>query len=150
MTTYGYVRVSTEDQSTDMQLDALRPYAPEHIASDDGISGLISAYKRPGLASLLPRLTRGDTLVVYSISRLGRTGGEVIMLLDELARKGVYIRSVTECIDTSTPMGEMFVGMLALFARMESRLISERTRAGMAAAKSRGRHVGRPRKVLGA
>nr|WP_244668932.1 recombinase family protein [Rhodobium orientis] len=89
----------------------------------------------------------GDTLVVWKIDRLGRSTVHLLLLLDELRKRGVGFISVTQGIDTTTAIGRMVYGQLALFAEFEREQISERTKAGMEAARKRGKRIGRPRKL---
>lgn len=143
---FGYVRVSTDDQTVDLQTDALRRVGVTETFSDEGVSGTVSAAERPGFAALLATARRGDTISVYALSRLGRSMVDVMGTLADLESRGIAVRSLTEPFDTTTPMGRAFAGMLAVFSQLERDLIAERTRAGMLAAKSRGRHIGRPRR----
>lgn len=139
----GYVRVSDKDQSEDLQLDALRNAGCDLIYGDHGVSGSIT--KRSGLEELLASLEAGDTLVVWKLDRLGRSTIHLLQLLSDLRDRGVDFQAITQGIDTTTAVGRMLYGQLAVFAEYERSLISERTKAGMAAAKARGVHVGRPR-----
>lgn len=139
----GYVRVSDRDQSEDLQLDALRNAGCDLIYGDHGVSGAIT--KRSGLDDLLASLEAGDTLVVWKLDRLGRSTIHLLQLLSDLRDRGVDFQAITQGIDTTTAVGRMLYGQLAVFAEYERSLISERTKAGMAAAKARGVHVGRPR-----
>lgn len=145
MTTYGYSRVSTDDQSSDLQLDALARAGATEVYADDGVGGKVPAAQRPEFSALLRVLKPGDTVVFYALSRLGRSMRDVVNTLAELEDRGVFIRSVTESLDTSTPTGRALVGMIVVFAQLERDMIVERTRAGMAAAKARGAKLGRPR-----
>lgn len=141
MSIVGYTRVSTQDQSLDSQLDALRAAGAEHIFSDK-ITGKNAT--RPGLADCMKFLRRGDTLLVYSTDRLGRSMTDVVTIVAELGERGVEFTSLTEPFDTTTAGGELFFHICAAFAQMNGRIISERTRAGLASAKARGRVGGRP------
>jgi len=141
----GYVRVSDTEQTENLQIDALRLAGCEVIYGDHGVSGVTT--KRQGLNDVLEALQKGDTLVVWKIDRLGRSTVHLLLLLDELRQRGVDFVSVTQGIDTTTAAGRMVYGQLALFAEFEREQISERTKAGMRAAKKRGKHIGRPRKL---
>ena len=141
----GYVRVSDADQTLNLQIDALREAGCKVIYSDHGISG--AKIKRKGLNDLLKDLKEGDTLCVWKIDRLGRSTVHLLLLLDDLRKRGVGFISLTQGIDTTTALGRMVYGQLALFAEFEREQISERTKAGMQAAKARGVHIGRPRKL---
>lgn len=139
----GYVRVSDKDQSEALQVDALNAAGCDVIYGDHGVSGAIT--KRHGLDDMLARLEKGDTLVVWKLDRLGRSTIHLLQLLSELRDRGVDFQAITQGIDTTTAVGRMVYGQLAVFAEYERSLISERTKAGMAAAKARGVHVGRPK-----
>lgn len=140
----GYIRVSTNDQNTDLQRNALNCAGCELIF-EDKISGTKSA--RPGLKKLLRTLSEGDTLVVWKLDRLGRSMKHLITLIEELREKGVNFRSLTDSIDTSTPMGRFFFHVMGASAEMERELIVERTLAGLAAARAQGRIGGRRPKL---
>lgn len=134
----GYARVSTTDQSTDLQVDALTVAGSARIFIDH-TSGATT--DRPALISSLDYLNSGDTLLVWRIDRLERSITDLIRLVSDLSNRGIQFRSPTEAIDTATPGGELVFHIFAALAQMERRLLSERTRAGLAAAKARG-HVG--------
>ncbi|KKW50711.1 recombinase family protein [Pantoea stewartii] len=138
----GYVRVSTNDQNTDLQRNALQSANCEQIF-EDKISGKTS--ERPGLKRALRTLKAGDTLVVWKLDRLGRSMRHLVMLTEELRERGVNFRSLTDSIDTSTPMGRFFFHVMGALAEMERELIVERTRAGLSAAREKGRIGGRRR-----
>ncbi|MDF7786527.1 recombinase family protein [Pantoea stewartii] len=138
----GYVRVSTNDQNTDLQRNALKSANCEQIF-EDKISGKTS--ERPGLKRALRTLKAGDTLVVWKLDRLGRSMRHLVMLTEELRERGVNFRSLTDSIDTSTPMGRFFFHVMGALAEMERELIVERTRAGLSAAREKGRIGGRRR-----
>ena len=138
----GYARVSTDDQHLDLQLQALRAYGCDTIYSDQGISG--ARFDRPGLRDALDALQFGDTLVVWKLDRLGRSLGNLVVVMSELEKKDIRVVSLTECIDTVSPAGRFSFHMIAALAEFERALISERTRAGIAAARERGRKIGRP------
>lgn len=140
----GYVRVSDKDQTEALQLDALKAAGCNVIYGDHGVSGKIT--KRTGLSELLAALKKGDTLMVWKLDRLGRSTLHLLTLLEDLRTRGIDFHIITQGIDTRTALGRMVFGQLAVFAEYERNLISERTKAGMAAAKARGIHVGRPRK----
>lgn len=141
---YGYARVSTLDQNFRLQLDALRKAGCERISREKQ-----SAVKhRPQLEALLLKLKPGDELIVYRLDRLARSLKHLLLILDRLAEQGVSLRSLTEPIDTSTPVGRMIVQMLAVVAEFERGLIRERTLAGSAANVRRGGSPGgRPAKL---
>ncbi|MBO6893966.1 MAG: recombinase family protein [Roseibium sp.] len=141
----GYVRVSDDDQTEALQVDALTHAGCEAIYGDHGVSG--SVIQRRGLEDVLGALEAGDTLVVWKLDRLGRSTTHLLLMLDELRQRDVGFIAVTQSIDTTTAIGRMVYGQLAVFAEFEREQIRERTKAGMKAAKKRGKHVGRPRKL---
>ena len=141
--TFGYARVSTDDQDLTLQRAALVRYGiPADQIYDEHASG--KSMKRKELARILKILRRDDTLVVWKLDRLGRTLTGVLEVLERLAQDGINFVSLTESFDTSTPMGKAFLQFAMVMAELERNLISERTRAGMAAAKAAGRSFGRP------
>lgn len=139
----GYARVSTEDQKIDLQTLALRQARCDKVFLDHGISG--GTRNRPGLDAALATLGEGDTLIVWRLDRLGRSLMGLVQVIDELGKRGVNFHSLTEAIDTSSSGGKLVFHMMAALSEFERTLISERTRAGMDAARRKGRHVGRPR-----
>ncbi|PLW76432.1 recombinase family protein [Cohaesibacter celericrescens] len=141
----GYVRVSDFDQTEDLQIDALKAVGCTVIYGDHGVSGRV--IKRKGLDELLASLNSGDTLVVWKIDRLGRSTVHLLLLLDELRKRNVDFIALTQGIDTTTAIGRMVYGQLAVFAEFEREQIRERTKAGMEAARRRGVHIGRPLKL---
>jgi len=141
----GYARVSTEEQNLDLQKQALKAAGCKVIIEDQGISG--GQVMRPGLAEALGRLKKGDVLVVWRLDRLGRSLAHLIEIIDGIGKAGVGFASVTEAIDTTTAGGRLVFHMMGALAEFERGLIAERTTAGMKAAKRRGKHVGRPRKL---
>ncbi|MBV2143761.1 recombinase family protein [Falsochrobactrum sp. TDYN1] len=141
----GYARVSTDDQKMDMQINALKRAGCRHIYTDQGISG--ATPERPGLQQALKSLTDGNMLVVWRLDRLGRSLIQLVELVNSLGNRGVEFRSLSESIDTSSSGGRLVFHIMAALAEFERTLISERTRAGMEAARLKGIHVGRPRKI---
>ena len=140
----GYVRVSTNDQNTALQRNALECAGCELIF-EDKISGRKA--DRPGLKKVLRTLSEGDTLVVWKLDRLGRSMRHLVVLVEELRERGVNFRSLTDSIDTSSPMGRFFFHVMGALAEMERELIVERTRAGLEAARAEGRIGGRRPKL---
>lgn len=140
MTSIGYARVSTGDQDTALQLDALRKAGCEKLFEDKA-SGVKS--DRPGLAEAVRYARDGDTLTVWKLDRLGRSMKHLIEIVTELESKGVGFRSITENIDTTTPGGRLVFHLFGALAQFERDLIRERTRAGLQAAEERGRRGGR-------
>lgn len=145
---YGYARTSTGDQTTALQLTALKRARCSHIFEDQGQSGVLA--KRPALARCLKSLRAGDTLVVWKLDRLGRSLGDLIATLDGLHERGVRFQSLTEAIDTETATGRAMWQMIGVLAELERSLIAERTRAGVKAAQRRGVKFGRKRKLSAA
>ncbi|WP_321900081.1 recombinase family protein [Paraburkholderia heleia] len=141
----GYARVSTEEQSLDLQLSALKAAGCDLIFSDYGISG--TKFDRPGLHEALHTAQSGDALVVWRLDRLGRSLRHLLQAVSDLGVRHVEFVSLTESIDTRSPTGMLMFHMIAALAEFERSLISERTRAGMTAARARGAKIGRPRKA---
>lgn len=139
-TLIGYARVSTADQSLDMQVKALKKAGCDQVFTDVA-SG--AKADRPGLQKALDYLRAGDTLMVWKIDRLGRTLPHLVQTVDELRERGVAFRSITDNIDTSTTNGKLLFNVIALLAEFERDLIKERTKAGLAASRARGRKGGR-------
>lgn len=137
----GYARVSTVEQNADLQRDALRAAGCWKVFTDH-VTG--TRERRPQLDRLLEQLRPGDTLVVWRLDRLGRSLRHLIGLVGELAERGVGFRSVTENIDTTTAGGRLVFHVFGALAEFERELILERSRAGAAAARARGRQGGRP------
>lgn len=137
----GYARVSTEDQSIDLQIDALNRARCDRIFTDHGISGM--AADRPGLLDALECLKLGDTLVVWRLDRLARSMRDLTDTIGGLHTRGIGFQSICEHIDVSSAFGEFVMHVLSAVAHFERALIIERTRAGMAAAKARGARFGR-------
>ena len=138
----GYARVSTEDQKLDLQIKALTSANCDRIISDKGLSG--NAFDRPGLEEVLRTLQKGDTLVVWRLDRLGRSLVGLVQLMEKLGSQGIDFQSLTENIDTGSSGGRLLFHVIAALSEFERTLISERTRAGMAAARANGARLGRP------
>jgi len=141
----GYMRVSSVDdrQSVDLQRDALIAAGVDerHLYSDKA-SG--ARDDRPGLKACLEYLKHGDTLIVWKLDRLGRSLANLLTIITDLKDRGVAFRSLTEQMDTSTPHGELLFSLFGALAQYERALTRERVMAGLAAARRRGRHAGRP------
>jgi DNA invertase Pin-like site-specific DNA recombinase len=143
MALIGYVRVSTAEQSLDLQKDALVAAGvdPQHLY-EDVASG--AKQQRPGLAMALKACRAGDTLVLWRLDRLGRNLLHLIQTIAELKARGVDVRTLTGLnVDTSTAHGEFLLQIYAALAQYERELIRERVHAGLAAARARGRKGGR-------
>jgi len=143
MTSWGYARVSTVDQDTAPQFDALRRAGIDeaHIVTDHA-SG--TREDRPGLVQLLEQLQPGDVLTVWKLDRLGRSLAHLISLVDELGKRGVEFRSLTDALDTTTPGGRLMFHIVGAVAQFEREITVERTKAALALAKRSGRPLGRP------
>jgi len=139
---FGYARVSTDEQTLDLQFDALLA-----AGCDQNFHDVISGAKdaRPGLDQALSHLRTGDTLVVWRLDRLGRTLKYLIELINQFNAQGVGFQSLTEQIDTTTSGGKLIFHIFGALAEFERDLIKERTRAGITAARARGRKGGHPR-----
>ncbi|WP_043770394.1 recombinase family protein [Algiphilus aromaticivorans] len=140
----GYARVSTIDQRPELQLDALRDAGCEQVF-EDRLSG--ATRDRPQLSACLQTLRKDDTLVVWRLDRLGRSLKDLVAIVTELDSRGIGFQSVTEAIDTSTSSGRLVFHIFASLAEFERSIIQERTRAGLAAARARGRRGGRKPKM---
>lgn len=138
----GYARVSSDDQNLSLQLDALKKVGCKRIF-DDKRSGATS--DRPGLKELLSVIRKGDVVVVWRLDRLGRSLQDLIKLASTFEKAGVGLTSLQEKIDTTTSGGKLIFHFFGAMAEFEANLIKERTAAGLAAAKARGRVGGRPK-----
>lgn len=136
----GYVRVSAEDQNEHGQVDALNRAGVTELVVEQA-SGVEA---RPLLEGLVASLIAGDSLVITEVSRLGRTTAEVLLLADSLRERSVHLRILNLGIDTATPAGGLVLTMMAGLARFERQLLRERQRRGIDAARTRGKHLGRP------
>jgi DNA invertase Pin-like site-specific DNA recombinase len=136
----GYARVSTIEQNLDLQRDALKAAGCEKIIEDKASGGKA---KRDGLDRVREQLRKGDVLAVWRLDRLGRTLKHLIELMGELESEGIGFQSTTEAIDTTTPGGKLVFHIFAALAEFERNIIRERTRAGLEAARARGRKGGR-------
>ena len=137
----GYARVSTTDQQPQLQVDALIAAGCYRVFTETA-SG--ARTDRPTLEQVLDQLRPGDTLVVWKLDRLGRSLRHLVDTVTGLAERGIGFRSLQEAIDTTTPGGKLVFHVFAALAEFERDLIRERTNAGLAAARARGRHGGRP------
>lgn len=136
---FGYARVSTEDQKTDRQIDALQEYGVDEIY----VEKISSTRERQQLNLLLNKLRKGDTLVIYELKRLGRKTKQLLVLAEEFQEKGIDLVSLTEQIDTKTPMGRFIFTTWCALAQLDRDIISENTKSGLASARARGRIGGR-------
>ncbi|MFO0951181.1 MAG: recombinase family protein [Isosphaeraceae bacterium] len=140
----GYALVSTEEQSLDLQLDALKKAGCKRVFTDKASA---ANGDRPGLAEAVSHLRPGDVLVVWKLDRLGRTVKGLVEFVAGFQGQGVQFRSLTDGIGTTTPAGRFFFHVMASLAQMERELMAERTRAGLDAARQRGRVGGRKRRM---
>ena len=140
----GYARVSTRDQNTALQNNALKEAGCEKIFEETA-SG--AQRDRPQLQAAISYLRKGDTLVVWKLDRLARSLRQLLETVEELHRRGIGFISVTESIDTTTPGGKLIFHVFGALAEFERDLIRERTTAGLKAAKDRGVKLGRPRSL---
>lgn len=145
-TRIGYARVSTDDQNLDLQRDALTKAGCTPIY-EEKVSGKGTGAERPEWVQCLKALRSGDTLVVWRLDRLGRSLSDLVRIVGELEQRGVGFESLTEKIETSSAAGKLIFHVFASLAEFERNLIRERTRAGLEAARARGRIGGRTRKL---
>ncbi|MFK7933640.1 MAG: recombinase family protein [Saprospiraceae bacterium] len=138
----GYARVSTKEQNLDLQKDALRKAGCVEIF-EEKISG--AGKERPQLTKLIERIRKGDVLTVWKLDRLGRSIKDLIQLVNNIQNRGAELKSLNDHIDTTTPHGKLTFHMFAALAEFEKDIIRERTLAGLATARARGRVGGRPK-----
>ncbi|KYG34919.1 recombinase family protein [Alkalihalobacillus trypoxylicola] len=138
----AYARVSTQDQHLDRQLDALQKHGYD-ILIKEKYTG--TKREREGLNELMDRVQKGDTVIVESISRIGRKTLDILSIVDELQQKGVIFNSLKEKMDTSTPTGQAMFKMMCVIAELERDMIAERVKEGLQSAKNRGKKLGRPK-----
>jgi DNA invertase Pin-like site-specific DNA recombinase len=144
----GYARVSTTEQNPQLQIEALKAAGCEKIFTDEGVSG--SKADRPKLNAALEQCRAGDVLMVWRLDRLGRNLGHLIKAVTDLGDRGVDFRSLKEAIDTSSAAGKLIFHVMGAMAEFERDLIRDRTNAGLASAKARGKLGGRKKKLLAA
>lgn len=137
----GYARVSSSEQETTLQRDALRRAKVRRIVEEKRSS----LKSRPALEALLDGLRPGDVVLVYKVDRFARSLADLLRILDRIERAGAGFRSLTEPIDTASPAGRMMMHLLGAFAEFERSMIRERSMSGQSAAAARGVHCGRPR-----
>lgn len=138
----GYIRVSRDKQTTALQADAMTREQCERTFTDK-MSG--KRFDRPEFLKMLDMARPGDVIVVWRLDRLGRSLKDLIEVVNDLAGRGIELRSLKENIDTSTPTGKLMFHVIAALAEFERDIISERTQAGLEAARARGRKGGRPK-----
>ena len=142
MSSLGYARVSRSDQDPTRQVDELRAAGCERVWTDHGISGMKTS--RPELDAMIAYARAGDTIVVTELSRLGCTMRGLVVLVDDLERDGIHLRSLTQGIETSAATGGILIGLFSALAALEREVLVERTMSGLASARLRGRVGGRP------
>ena len=140
----GYARVSTVDQDPALQLDALRAAGCDELY-EESASG--ARADRPVLAEAMKYAREGDTIVVWRLDRFGRSLKDLIQKVEALRERGIGFRSLAEAVDTTTSGGQLVFHVFGALAEFERELIRERTMAGLAAARARGRKGGRPPKM---
>lgn len=139
---FGYARVSKEQQNLDRQIDALKKYGAEFIYNEK-ITG--TKRERPELNKLIERLVPGDTVVIESLSRLGRSTKDLIELTELFQKKEVNLVSLKENIDTTSSTGKLVFNIMSAIAQFERDIIADRTMEGLKSARARGRNGGRPK-----
>lgn len=139
----GYARVSTKEQETHLQIDALKKAGVVMIFEEKASS----VGRRPELQKCLDELKAGDVLVVYKMDRIARSLKDLLSILDRISKAGAFIRSLTEPLDTSGPIGRFMLQVLGAVAELERSIIRERTVAGQIAAMKRGQVFGRPKRL---
>jgi len=137
----GYARVSTDDQETHLQTDALKKAKCELILEEKASGGSMS---RPILLGMLKQLKRNDIVVIYKLDRIARNLSNLLSIAARIEEVGAELESLTEMLDTKSAVGRMIFQIIGTFAEFERKIISERTKAGLAAARERGRIGGRP------
>lgn len=138
----GYARVSTKEQNLTLQLDALKKEGCKKVF-EEKISG--AKADRPELRKMIDQLREGDVIVTWKLDRLGRSLRDLVNLVNEIQDKGAGLKSLNDAIDTTTPQGKLTFHLFASLAEFERDIIRERTKAGLEAARARGRKGGRPK-----
>lgn len=139
---FGYARVSTQDQELARQIDALKQYGVDQLFTEK-MTG--TKAHRPELDKLKDKAREGDTIVIESLSRLGRSTKDLLALIEEWNNQGVKLISLKESIDTTTPTGKLLVTVLSAISQFERDITVQRTNEGLQAARARGRNGGRPK-----
>ncbi len=139
---YGYARVSTKEQNPDLQLDAFKKVKCDKIFTDR-VSG--AKTNRPALNQLISEIRKDDVIVIWKLDRLGRSLKHLVELVEWLNNENIGLISLNDHIDTTTPHGRLTFNIFASIAEFERDIISERTKAGLEAARARGRFGGRPK-----
>ena len=149
MPNFAYVRVSTKDQTVENQLLAMKEagYSIDHVYSDVAVSGKTKGQDRPGFKACIEFLRRGDTLIVYSIDRLGRSTVDVLNNVALIQKAEVRLVVLNLGLDTSTSTGKLMLGVFSSFAEFENELRRERQMLGIARARAEGLLTGRPKTI---
>ncbi len=137
----GYARVSTDQQQTNLQIDALLRAGCDVVHQEKASGGSMN---RPVLLAMLGALNNGDTVIVYKLDRMGRSLADLLDIARRVEARGARLQSLTDCFETATAAGRMMFQLLGTFAEFERSMIVERTSAGLAAARARGKVLGRP------
>ena len=140
----GYARVSTDDQDTAAQFDALQGAGCKRVFEEYASGG---RWDRPELHRMLDQLREGDVVIVWKLDRLSRSLKDLLNIMEKINTAGAGFRSLTEAIDTTTPAGRMMMQIVGVFAEFEREMIRERTKAGLERARKKGRHPGRKPKL---
>ena len=136
----GYIRVSTEDQTTARQIDGLKSACDEVVIE----TASAAARSRPVYDMALEKLSEGDSFVIWDLDRAFRSTVDALLEAEKMRARGLHFQIVNLNVDTATPEGELYYTMIAAFARFERRTLIQRTKEGLAAAKKRGTRLGRP------
>jgi len=139
----GYARVSTKEQNLDLQIDGLKKVGCKQIYKDFGVSG--SKASRPNLDKMLENLRPNDTVIIWKLDRLGRSLKDLVTLVERFNSQNIGLQSLNDPIDTTTAQGKLVFNIFASLAEFEKDVIRERTMAGLASARARGRVGGRPK-----
>lgn len=141
---YGYARVSTKEQSLDLQVEALSKAGVQHLFTEKVSTRKVS---RKELDALIAKVVAGDSIIIWKLDRLGRSLQELIRVVMDLEKRGVDLLSISDNINTKTVQGRFFFQIVAVFAEYERSLIRERTIAGIKIAREKGRAGGRPKGI---
>lgn len=149
MTTYAYLRVSTDNkgQTTDNQKKVIKDMGlvVDQWVSEEGVSGTIRAFERPAFSEMLSKMVSGDTMILVAIDRLGRTASDILNVIEEMTKRGIKIRVAQfDGIDITSAMGKMIITCMSAMAELERNILVERTRAGLARTKEQGTRLGPP------
>jgi DNA invertase Pin-like site-specific DNA recombinase len=150
MTTYAYLRVSTDDQTTDNQRLEIENagFKVDEVIAENGVSGSTSAFDRPAFKEMMKKLVKGDIVIVKAVDRVGRNAFDVLAVIEKFKEIGIGFRVMQiDGLDVTSPMGKGIMTILAAIAEMELNMIKERTKSGVARAKAEGKAVGKESKI---